>query len=107
MKWLFSLAGFIVFYLWEVVVANLRIAKDILSPIHRLRHEYVTIQLEPLTPIQLLVLTNVITMTPGTLCIDVSSDGRELLIHSLYSNNKDELTRSIKDDYERRVRRVF
>ena len=36
---------------------------------------FIRVRLDPLTPRQLLVLTNVITMTPGTLCVEVDENG--------------------------------
>ena len=107
MKRVFAALGFLCFYLWEVLVANFRIAVDILTPRQRMRPRFIQVRLDPLTSRQLLVLTNVLTMTPGTLCVEVSDDGQDLLVHSLYSESDDELIRIIKEDYERRVRNVF
>lgn len=107
MKRLFSFVLFLGFYLVEILKANLLIAVDILTPRNRMTPRFVTVRLDPLTDRQLLILTNVITMTPGTLCLDVSSDRRDLLIHSLYAKSDDELIRSVKTDYERRIRDVF
>lgn len=107
MKRIFAFIGFLFFYLGEVIKANFRIAYDVLTPTHQLNHRVVKVELEPLTQLQLMVLTNTITMTPGTLCLDLSSDGRTLYVHSLYSENDDELIASIREDYERRVRNAF
>ena len=107
MKRFLSFILFSGFYLGEILKANLMIALDILTPRNRMTPRFVTVRLGPLTQRQLLILTNVITMTPGTLCLDVSPDGRDLLIHSLYAQNDDDVIRSVKDDYERRIRDVF
>jgi multicomponent Na+:H+ antiporter subunit E len=104
---LMAIFSFLGFYLVEVLKANLLIAVDILTPRNRMTPRFVTVRLDPLTHRQLLLLTNVITMTPGTICLDISPDGRDLLIHSLYAKSDDELIRSVKDDYERRIRDVF
>jgi len=104
---LFRFIGFLFFYLGEVLMANIRIAIDVLTPQDLSKPRFVKVPLEPMTPRQLLILTNVVTMTPGTLCIEVSEDNTELLIHSLYSDSDDELIQSIKNDYERKVKDVF
>jgi multicomponent Na+:H+ antiporter subunit E len=107
MKRLFAFILFLAFYLGEILRANFLIAVDILTPADRTTPRFVKVRLDALTPRQLLILTNVITMTPGTLCLDVSLDGRDLLIHSLYARSDEELIRSVKHDYERRIRDVF
>lgn len=106
MKRLNAILSFFGFYLVEVLIANGRIALDILTPRDRTRPRIVTVALGPLSPFQLLVLTNLITMTPGTLCLDVSADGRELVLHALYAESDDDLNEMV-NDYERRVRRAF
>ena len=54
-----------------------------------------------------LVLTTFITLTPGTLSLDVSSDRRTLYIHSMYVDDVEEFRESIKQGYERRVKEVL
>ena len=81
----FAIIGFAFFYLKEVVVSNIRVAIDIMTPQHLMKPAILTIDVSHLSPRQLLVVTNLITMTPGTLSLDVS-DGM-LYIHSMYSEN--------------------
>jgi multicomponent Na+:H+ antiporter subunit E len=51
------------------------------------------------------LLANLITLTPGTLSLDVSADRRVLYIHVMYidDDDLDSIRRSIKEGFERRV----
>jgi multicomponent Na+:H+ antiporter subunit E len=104
---LFRLAEFSVFYVFEVVVSNLRVAQDILTPRHRMDPAFVEIELEPMTDWQLTVLANLITMTPGTLSMDIHPETRNLYVHAMYVGDPEEFRKKIKHDYERRILNVF
>jgi multicomponent Na+:H+ antiporter subunit E len=97
------IAGFALYFLKEVVVANLRVAWEILM-IHRhtMRPGIVAIPLDARTDLEISLLANLITLTPGTLTIDVSTDRKFLYIHEMYLG---EVARF--KDFERRLLRVM
>jgi len=101
------LAGFAAFFLWELLKANLRVAHDVLTPRHRMRPGVVAVPLETLSDMQLLVLTTLITLTPGTLSLDVSSSRGTLYIHAMYIDDLELFRQAIREGYERRVREVL
>ncbi len=49
------------------------------------------------------LLANIVTLTPGTLAMGLSADGRELLVHAMFAPDDEALRREIKDGYERRI----
>lgn len=100
-----KLTGFGLFYLKEVLVSNLRVAADIVTPQHLMSPEILEIDVSDLTPRQLFVASNLITMTPGTLSMDVV-DGK-LLIHSMYCEDKVADADDLVKNYVNRVRDVF
>lgn len=95
------------FYLWELVASNLRVAYDVLTPRHHMRPEILTLPTPGLTERQLLALSNLLSMTPGTLSLDVSDDGTSLSIHCMYVDDADALLAKFERTYVRRIRRVF
>lgn len=101
------LASFAAFFLWELLKANLRVAHDVLTPRHRMRPGVVAVPLETLSDLQLLALTTLITLTPGTLSLDVSSGRGTLYIHAMYIDDLEQFRRAIREGYERRVREVL
>jgi len=95
--------GFVVYYLWELVKSNAIIAYDVLTPTHHMKPGVIGIPLEAETDLEITVLANLITMTPGTLSLDVSPDRRTLYVHAMYIHDPEALRRDIKDNLERRV----
>jgi multicomponent Na+:H+ antiporter subunit E len=49
------------------------------------------------------VLTNLITLTPGTLSLDVAADHRTLYVHVMDVEDPDTVRREIKEGFERKV----
>jgi multicomponent Na+:H+ antiporter subunit E len=63
----------------------------------------VAVPLDARTDIEITVLANLITMTPGSLAIDVSDDRRVMFVHSMFVDDPEAFRRSIKESLERRV----
>lgn len=98
-----QVVGFAVFYLWELILANLRVAYDVVTPTHHMRPGILAIPLDAETDVEITMLANLITLTPGTLSLDVSTDRRVLYIHAMYIDHADAVRRRVKRGYERRV----
>lgn len=79
-----SLLVFPFFYAWEVLIGALRVSWDVVHPRPRLRPVLVRVPVGDITPRQLLLLANLVTMTPGTLTVDVVDDATTLVVHGLY-----------------------
>lgn len=102
------IAEYICIVLYDIVVANLIVAKVILLKRNDdMRSGFVAIPLELRTPEAITVLAGTITMTPGTVSSDISADGRSLLVHHLDEADQDALRETIKNRYERRLMEIF
>jgi multicomponent Na+:H+ antiporter subunit E len=101
------LPGFAAFFLKEVVVANLRVAAAVLLPAGRLRPAIVAVPLELDRDAEIALLANMITLTPGTLSLDISRDRRTLYVHAMWTSGPDDLRRDIEDGFQRRIIEVF
>lgn len=95
--------GFVAFYLRELVLANARVAADIVTPAMRARPAIVAIPLDATTDLEITILANLLTMTPGSLSIDVSADRKVLYVHGMFVDDPETFRREIKDEFERRV----
>lgn len=93
------------FYLFEVIVSNLRVAYDVMTPTHLMHPKMIEMDIGSLTDRQLLAAANLITMTPGTLSLDVNESRTHLKVHCMYAN--DSTASDIETNYLRRIRRVF
>ena len=98
---------FILFFAWEVIVANVRVAYDVLTPRHRMTPGIIAIPLDVKTDREITILANLITLTPGTLSLDVSTDRRVLYIHAMYIQDVDRFKESIKKELETRLLEVL
>ena len=58
------------------------------------------------TDLEITMVANLISLTPGTLSLDVSDDRRVLFIHAMFLDNEQELRNSLKD-MERRVLEIL
>lgn len=104
-----QVVGLFFFMVWELILANLRVAYEVLTPNYNMRPGVVGIPLEAKTDAEITLLACLITLTPGTLSLDVAADRSRLYIHIMYIDNGDieAVRRTIKDGYERRVIEVL
>ena len=102
------IADYIRVVLWDIVVANFTVARIVLfMPSDRLRPAWIAIPLELRTPEAITVLAGSITLTPGTLTAELSSNGCALLVHCLHAPDPDAVRDEIKRRYERRLMEIF
>jgi multicomponent Na+:H+ antiporter subunit E len=96
---------FALFYLGQLILANLRVAYDVVTPTHYMRPGVIAVPLDAETDAEITLLANLITLTPGTLSVDLSDDRRVLYIHAMYIDHDDveAARRAIKQGLERRV----
>lgn len=94
--------------LWDIVIANFEVAWIILFRRNRdLRIRWLSIPLDLQSPEAITMLAGTISLTPGTVSCDVSTDGRHLLVHALDVADEAESIARIKNRYERRLARIF
>lgn len=99
---------FALFYLWQLVLANLRVAYDVMTITHYMRPGVIAVPLEAETDAEITLLANLITLTPGTLSLDLSPDRRVLYVHVMYIDvDVEESRHRIKEGLERRVLQVL
>jgi len=99
--------GFGFYFLWELFKANLRVAYDVLSPRQRIVPGIIAVPLDAKTDAEITIFANLITLTPGTLSLDVSEDKKVLYIHAMYVEDVNEFKRELKDGLERRLLEVL
>ena len=95
------------FFVWEMLVSNLRMARLVLAPAAQLRPAILAVPVEVESDAELALLSNLVTLTPGTLGLDVSEDRQTLFVHVLTADDFDSVRRGIRHGLARRVRRVF
>ena len=84
----------------DILTANLQVAVWIIRPNRRLQPAFIRYRLDLRSPLAISILANTISLTPGTVSCDLSSDQRFLLIHCLHGEDADTLVRQIQERYE-------
>lgn len=96
---------FFFFYLWKLVTANIAIAYDILTPRMRTSPGFLTLPLTLRSRGGQLLFSNLLSMTPGTLTIDISGDRKTIILHVLYSQDEQKIRRELESIQER-IRKI-
>jgi multicomponent Na+:H+ antiporter subunit E len=104
----YQLFRFLVYFGWELIVANIRVARDVLRPGPlRLKPRVIAVPLKGCSDIEITLLANVLSLTPGTLSLDASKEPCILFVHAIHAPDADETRRQIKDGFERLVFDLF
>lgn len=94
-----------IYFFKEFIGANIRIAHDIVSPRYYMQPTLVALPLDVRSDFEITILACIITLTPGTLSLDLSPDRKILYIHALYipKQGVEKLKNDIKHGFERRI----
>lgn len=97
----FKIIGFFFFFLWEMLKANWQVAYEVMTSNLHMKPGIVKIELEAKTDLEITLLSNLISLTPGTLVIDVSDDRKVMYVHGMYLEDKAKFIESIKIGLEK------
>jgi len=93
----------IVMFHYELIVSSLSVAWDVMTPRHRARPAIVDVPLDVKSDAGILLVTNLISLTPGTLSLDVSEDRTMLRVHAMFVDDPAAIRRELKTGMERWV----
>ncbi|MEO2054384.1 MAG: Na+/H+ antiporter subunit E [Nitrospira sp.] len=98
---------YIFVFLYEVIKANLQVVKIVLSPKLNITPGIIAYKMDVESDAGITLLANSITLTPGTLTVDLSKDKKTLYIHALHIEDARVLELSIKNSLERYSKEVL
>jgi multicomponent Na+:H+ antiporter subunit E len=90
-------------FLHELVLSAVRVGLMVLRPRLAVRPAFIAFPLTATRDVEITLLANLVTLTPGTLSVDVSADRKFLLIHAIDVIDREEVIRSIRDGLEKKV----
>ena len=93
----------LMYLLWQIVLANVRLTKDVLSIKHRMRPGVIRLPLSVTTDGEILLLSAMINITPGSVALDVSEDRQSMYVHVMNIATVEEAKSEIKNGFERRI----
>lgn len=97
---------FLIFFGKELLKANMKVAFDVLTPPWHMQPGVIALPLEAKTDLEITMVANFISLTPGTLSLDVSNDRRVLFIHAMFLQDEQELVAELKET-ERRILEIM
>lgn len=99
--------SFILFFIWELTKANIQVAYEVITPKFNMKPGIVAFPLDAKTDLEITLLANLITLTPGTLALDVSTDRSVLYVHAMYVVDKKDFIEDIKQGFEKRLLEIL
>lgn len=95
--------GLICLFLKELVLSVIRVSWLVLRPTAGYRPSFVSYPLTVDKPHEITLLANLITLTPGTLSVDVSDDNKTLYIHCIDVDDIEAMREDIANGFERKI----
>ncbi len=93
----------LLFFLFEMFVSVIRVTWDVITPTHLSDPDIVYVPLDVSTDLEITLLANMVSLTPGSLSLDVSADRKYLIVHAMFTPDHDKVARDIKQGLEKRI----
>lgn len=94
-------------FLYELVLSAWRVAVLVMSPKMDLKPGIFAYPLKVDRDFEITLLANLITLTPGTLSVDVSEDRRYLYVHAIDCSDPEQARSDIATGFERKILEAF
>jgi multicomponent Na+:H+ antiporter subunit E len=95
--------GFQLYFFAEIVKGSVKIAFDISTPKHFMNPGILAVPLDATSDIEITILANLITFTPGTMSLDVSTDRKVLYVYCVYIKDEATEVANIKNGLEKKL----
>ena len=90
----------------EVLMANLMVLYYVVSPLKKLNPGIIAMHVDFKTDYELVLLANMITLTPGTLTLEIAPDNKTLFLHVLDCSHPEALIDHIRREFVNRIKEV-
>ena len=108
-RYFYFLFQYLPVFLWEVIKANIDVAYRVLHPALPIRPGIVKVRTTLKSDTALTFLANSITLTPGTLSVDIDTDKGFLYVHwiDVRAESVEEATKKVVERFEKILKRIF
>jgi len=93
--------------LWDIVVANITVARITLGSMQKPRPAWLRVPLDTDHPRVNALFASIITMTPGTVSMTICEERREIVVHALDCDDEQGMVMDMKARYEAPLIRIF
>ncbi len=101
------LVQLIAYFLGQLTISTLKVSWDVLTPTQKSRPAIVAIPLDITEPMHITILANMISLTPGSLSLDVNPSRDTLYVHCMFVDDPDAIRANIKSGFERMIREAL
>ncbi len=98
--WGFGLAGY---FIYDLFMSSFRVLWDVFTPPIMARPGVIAVPLRAESDVEIFLTANLVSLTPGTLSLDLSDDKRLLYVHAMFAEDAAAIRRSLQEGMERRV----
>jgi multicomponent Na+:H+ antiporter subunit E len=102
-----TFVGLFAFLVYELILANMRLAADVVRPTRTVRPAVVRVPLDVTSDAEILMLSALVNLTPGSIVLDVSEDRKTMYVHVMHIESPEKARDEMKTGFEQRVRRLF
>jgi multicomponent Na+:H+ antiporter subunit E len=78
------IVGFVLYFGWEFLLANLAVLREILTPRASTAPAVIEVRLRASSRVEMVSFANLITLTPGTLALEIVADPPILYVHGMF-----------------------
>ena len=93
-------------FIRELVVANIQVLILVLDPKMNINPGIIYLSTDLKTPMEVVLLANMITLTPGTLTMEIDPDNKGLYIHALKIDDEEAIKESIRKNFENNIKEI-
>jgi multicomponent Na+:H+ antiporter subunit E len=101
-----ALLDLALYFTYEMMVSVAKVVWDVLTPTHLSKPDIVFVPLDARSDLEITLLANMVSLTPGTLSLDVTPDRRHLILHAMFAPDHQVVIHDIKQGLERRILEV-
>lgn len=98
---------FIGLLLGDIIVSNIVVARQVLGSPKRLQPGFIAIPLDLTGALPITILASTISLTPGTVSLEISEDRAKLYVHALHVIDETLMIDRIKQRYEKPLKEIF
>lgn len=101
------IASLFLLFLYELVMSAVRVAVVVLAPKPNVKPGIFAFPLTIQSDMEITLLANLITLTPGTLSVDVSEDKKYIYVHAIDASDPEAARKDIAEGFERKIMEAF
>ncbi|WP_221565726.1 Na+/H+ antiporter subunit E [Alkalihalobacillus sp. TS-13] len=105
-RYIIAIVKLVFLFAKELLISNIEVLKMVYKPKMDMQPGIIALPIDLKTNWEITMLANLITLTPGTLTVDVSADNKFLYIHAMDLPDVDETINQIKGTFEKAIKDV-